>query len=134
MGGKSSKVVMAERLERSSKTGVLALQGLGLSQVPPKVFELNKLRSMSLAENKLETLPPELSMLKDLKTLQLNSNLLEDLPSAFSSFSKLEKLFLHQNTYIDACPNKHSCLQCMMMLLYRISLPPSPHAYLRILN
>eukprot|EP00056_Hartaetosiga_gracilis_P012387 m.197350 g.197350 ORF g.197350 m.197350 type:complete len:247 (+) comp13682_c0_seq1:128-868(+) len=99
MGGKSSKVVMEERLERSAKTGVLALQGLGLTQIPSKVMELNKLRSISLAANNLAELPSELSRLKDLKTLQLESNSLRDLPSEYTSMKKMEKIFLQKNRF-----------------------------------
>ena len=64
---------------KANKAEILSLSGLGLTTIPPQVFELTWLREFSLSRNRLTVLPPEIGQLTKLKSLWLNENNLTDL-------------------------------------------------------
>ena len=64
---------------KANKAEILSLSGLGLTTIPPQVFELTWLREFSLSRNRLTVLPPEIGQLTKLKLLWLNENNLTDL-------------------------------------------------------
>lgn len=73
------------------------LDGWGLQTIPPEVFELNNLRSLSLEFNELKELPKEISNLTALKHLHLSYNLLEALPDSIGKLSLLKSLTIKHN-------------------------------------
>lgn len=105
----------------------LAIDWLGLTELPPEVrympdlFEIeaghNKLRALPaeiadvallrklrLSNNRIETLPPELTRLRDLASLHLADNHLEALPEVLLELSELEILNLSDNQ-LDRIPD-----------------------------
>jgi Leucine-rich repeat (LRR) protein len=71
----------------------LCLIGAGLSEVPPRVFELPKLRSLDLSGNQLKTLPEiPAGALQKLVALSLADNPLEALPRGIGGLTSLQTL------------------------------------------
>ena len=63
-----------------SKSRELDLDQLGLEAVPPYVFSLGYLQSLSARKNRLAWLAPEISLLRRLTQLNLDTNFLHELP------------------------------------------------------
>lgn len=70
---------------------------LFLSQLPPEMQSLSKLRTLSLSNNLLAALPAFLGEYSALKTLDLDHNLLKDLPAEMGKLIKLEVISLQKN-------------------------------------
>src|SRR5437868_1866533 len=119
MAGKQGKKI-AERIQAWRKAGgMLQLNGLGLTEVPPMlralhelesvdfgrnnlkvvpswIGELTSLRLLSLSDNEIEELPPEIGNLRNLRGLSVSRNLLKSLPATLSA-PPLEKLYVWGN-------------------------------------
>ena len=96
---------MAVRVQRklddcaSTKSDRLDLHGLGMIQVPPRVFSLRHVTMLRLGANHLRELPHEIGQLTELKVLSLLSNQLVNLPPEIAQLRKLETLHLAQNQF-----------------------------------
>jgi Leucine-rich repeat (LRR) protein len=87
-----------ERIEQARKTGRLILHSLSPSKgVPAKVWTLQNLRSLNLANNKLTWLPSQIGSLLKLQTLTLSHNALESLPDELHHLLDLRTLAIDHN-------------------------------------
>jgi len=88
-----------ERIEacRISPRKNLNLSNLGLTRLPPQLFELTALTYLFLSENKLSSLPPQIGQLTALKTLYIDRNQLNSLPPEISKLTALTVLVLWRN-------------------------------------
>ncbi len=95
------------RIERWKQRGrrgeSLDLSGLGLTIVPPEIFQLTALTQLYLSNNSLSTLPPKIGQLSALVLLSLSNNQLSTLPPQISQLSALAWLDLDGNQ-ITALP------------------------------
>lgn len=88
-----------KRINTARKTAAveLSLFRLGLTEVPPQVFELIELQSLDLTLNKLTVLPVAVSELRHLQSLSLSNNKLTTLPATVSELRQLQSLSLSNN-------------------------------------
>ena len=73
---------------------VVNLNGLGLNELPPQLFEMVNLRKLDASTNNLKALPAELGALKQLEVLNLNKNKLTALGPVIGEFTNLKELIL----------------------------------------
>lgn len=73
------------------------LSGLGLTGVPPAVFQALGVERLALYMNRLTELPPELAKLTALRRLSLSDNALRELPEWIGDLRALQELFLDNN-------------------------------------
>src|SRR5689334_13431020 len=80
---KSSEEVASDLIEETLQHGAteLDLSEMGLSQLPPEIWQLTHLERLNLSRNELTELPPEIGELTNLQSLDLASNQLTSLPS-----------------------------------------------------
>jgi Leucine-rich repeat (LRR) protein len=81
---------LASARQYSLQVTVLVLEGLGLEQIPPEVWEMPLLETLVLNRNALSVLPLELRELTALKTLQLASNQLKEIPALPPNLTQLD--------------------------------------------
>jgi Leucine-rich repeat (LRR) protein len=103
---------LSQRLDRSHRTGILSLSGLGKSSLPRELVQelsnttsplLPLLKSVDLSLNKLSKIPLELGNLTQLRLLNLAQNKLRDISlddgeRCFGRLAKLETLDLRCNS------------------------------------
>ncbi|XP_010935651.1 plant intracellular Ras-group-related LRR protein 6 isoform X1 [Elaeis guineensis] len=77
---KDDEIGMATRLSLSSKE--LNLNGLGLTCVPPAVWETDEVVKVDLSRNSIEELPNELSTCSSIQVLVLSRNKIKEWPGA----------------------------------------------------
>ena len=75
----------------------LGLDDNGLSEVPPEVGGLVKLRTLSLSKNVLTTLPPEFGRLTGLVSLNLVQNEFTDVPAILIRLPRLKTVYVSGN-------------------------------------
>jgi internalin A len=75
----------------------LDLGGYDLTEVPPEIGELTKLKELCLSPNELTQLPPEIGKLKDLIELNLYGNKLTRLPPEIGELTNLKTLNVSSN-------------------------------------
>ncbi len=94
-----SYAIAQQRIAAARRTGSprLNLSMLGLTELPPELFDLTALRVLWLSENQLTALPPEFGRLTKLVRLRLNKNQLAALPPEFGTLTELRELMLHAN-------------------------------------
>jgi len=118
-----------ERIEacRRSRKKALALDGLGLSQLPPEIGQLKTLRSLNLDGNQLGSLPKEIGQLTDLRRLFLFDSPLRNLPTEIGLLNKLSMLLLVK-TQLSSLPKEIGQLTALTTLVLDFnqlsSLPP----------
>ena len=83
---------------KANKAQVLNLSGLGLTTIPPEVFELTNLKQLFLDSNKLTDLPQNVGQLTNLKVLSLSGNRLTTLPPELFELSGITGLWLDNNS------------------------------------
>lgn len=103
----------SKRFERAEKTGVLALQGAALQQIPQKVWALGSLRSLDLSSNKLVEISAAVGRLQSLTTLTLDRNRLSSLPPLPL---RLETISICENR-LTALPDQLGALTKLRRLL-----------------
>ena len=88
-----------EKIRRAKKKRqfVLSLAGLGLTDVPPELWDLTELRSLSLTRNNLFKLPEGIGSLKNLTKLDLSYNQLMTLPTTLANLKSLNTFDLTSN-------------------------------------
>ena len=79
----------------------LRLPHNGLSELPPGLAQLKKLRLLHLGANRLKKLPEVIGKLSHLENLYLNDNQIDDLPPWFVQLSKLIFLSLSHNAFTE---------------------------------
>lgn len=72
---------------RRTNSPHLNLSSLGLTELPPELFELTNLRVLWLSDNQLYSLPPQIGALSQLAPLRLNQNRLAALPPRFGALA-----------------------------------------------
>lgn len=77
----------------------LDLQGNGLTQLPPEIWELTQLRRLALWNNQLTYLPPEIGNLSNLEKLYLGGNKLKEIPPEIGNLTHLRSLDLSENEF-----------------------------------
>ncbi len=82
----------------------LHLSELGLTALPPELFQLTALTRLDLDGNHLTALPPELGQLTALTWLDLDKNQLTALPPKLGLLRALRLLFLNDNQLIALPP------------------------------
>lgn len=118
-----------ERIEacRVSQSTRLDLEELGLTRLPPQLFELTNLTALYSSDNKLIDLPPQIGQLKALTHLFLNSNHISDLPPQIGQLKALTYLLIDSNQLCDLPPEIGQLTALKVMYLSRNllhSLPP----------
>ncbi|MBS4167088.1 hypothetical protein NEOC65_002194 [Neochlamydia sp. AcF65] len=73
------------------------LSSVGLTFIPPEIFQLSQLQILYLSRNHLTALPAEIGQLSQLQTLYLDQNQLTALPAEIGQLTQLQKLYLNQN-------------------------------------
>jgi Leucine-rich repeat (LRR) protein len=88
-----------ERIEacRLKEQRELQLSGLGLTQLPEEVGQLQSVEEIYLCGNRLTVLPDVIGNLASLKSLWIRCNELRQLPSAIGNLKALQELHLSEN-------------------------------------
>ena len=106
-----------QQIERAQRKGatVLALEGMGLTEVPESLGNLTRLQLLDLSENQLTSLPKSLGNLAQLQELDLHTNQLTLLPESLSKLAQLRELNLFANK-LATLPNWIGCLKSLQGL------------------
>ncbi|MEM6283521.1 MAG: leucine-rich repeat domain-containing protein [Chloroflexota bacterium] len=88
---------------------------LGLTEIPPEVWELTHLETLWLDNNNLEALPPEIGQLRWLRQLRIGNNSLTTLPPEIGELKLLEILFAQENQ-IERLPASFGELRSLQRL------------------
>ncbi|WP_052435857.1 leucine-rich repeat domain-containing protein [Neochlamydia sp. EPS4] len=75
----------------------LSLERLGLTFLPPELWQLSKLQKLYLDRNQLTIIPAEIGQLSQLVMLDLSSNQLAYLPAEIGQLSQMQELYLNNN-------------------------------------
>lgn len=105
----------------------LNLADLGLTALPPELFQLSGLTVLNLDKNRLTSLPPEVGQLSALTQLHLFDNQLNSLPPEIGQLSVLTVLVLDNNQFTSLPPeiNQLSALTKLILSNNQLtSLPP----------
>ena len=87
-------------IKKAARTKNLALEGLGLHEIPAEIFEsVDGLKILDFSKNKLESLPPMFGQKysKTMKRLDLSMNRMVRLPAFLSTIKQLHTLDLSGN-------------------------------------
>jgi internalin A len=104
------------------------LRGNKLKTLPPEIGKLRNLTELHLRGNQLTNLPPEIGQLKKLALLDLSTNQLSQLPEEIVQLERLSELYLRENqlTYLPADIAQLSNLKKIDLRANRLdSLPPT---------
>ncbi|WP_166157902.1 leucine-rich repeat domain-containing protein [Neochlamydia sp. AcF84] len=80
-----------------TKLEELCLNGSQLTHLPAKIGQLSQLKFLHLRWNQLTDIPAEIGQLSQLRWLCLNGNQLTDIPEEIGQLSQLRWLYLSQN-------------------------------------
>ncbi|KIC74834.1 hypothetical protein DB42_AY00680, partial [Neochlamydia sp. EPS4] len=83
--------------EQGENITTLNLDGLGLTYLPPEVWQLSHLQALGLSNNQLTVIPPEIGQLSQLIALRLDGNHLTIILPEIGQLSHLEWLNLGGN-------------------------------------
>jgi Leucine-rich repeat (LRR) protein len=117
MEEKSDEQIAFERIAEVARqrTEKLDLSGLGLTELPKRIFELTWLEKLDLESVGLVTLSKDIGTLKNLKEINLLDNRLQELPQEFGNLELLENLNLDFNQ-IKHLPLEFAKLQNLSIL------------------
>ncbi|NJN72933.1 MAG: GTP-binding protein [Limnothrix sp. RL_2_0] len=87
----------------------LDLSGKRLTEIPKAIFQLKKIKKLSLFANQIKTIPEEIAKLENLTYLSLSGNKIKEIPSIIAKLHNLEKLYLYSNE-IQEIPESISSL------------------------
>lgn len=88
----------------ASEVETLNLTGKNITELPPEIGQLTRLRGLDLTANKLTTLPPEIGQLTNLRKLFLGGNGFASIPAEVAKLIQLEVLYLHVNLLSEFPP------------------------------
>ncbi|EER19107.1 leucine-rich repeat protein 1, putative [Perkinsus marinus ATCC 50983] len=91
------QAVVEAKCRQASQTKVLALRECALRSLPEDATEMEDLRTLDLAFNRLTSLPKEVAWHASLLKLNLSSNQLREVPSSLVFLLKLQSLQLQDN-------------------------------------
>jgi hypothetical protein len=94
---------------------MLDLSSLGLTDIPPELFDLTDLKCVYLNGNKLSKLPSAIAKLSNLEELYIYANKLTTLPESIGALQELTHLDLFDNNLI-ALPKEISKLDKLRFL------------------
>ncbi|MBS4169376.1 hypothetical protein NEOC95_000080 [Neochlamydia sp. AcF95] len=77
--------------------------GVGLTFLPPEIWQLSQLQTLNLSNNQLTTLSPKIGQLSNLQKLDISNNLLTAIPAEIGQLTKLQKLD-SSNNLLTAIP------------------------------
>ena len=105
------------RIEEAARTGAteLNLSNMGLTELPPEIWNLTKLTKLYLVGNRLTVLPPQIGNLTKLISLDVIQNQLAALPAEIENLTKLEGLVLNRNR-LAALPREIGKLTSLIVL------------------
>lgn len=86
-----------DALDHADSVTTLLIEDSGLTELPPTIRRLKKLRGMYLAGNRLRRLPDEIGELEELEELNVFENVLEHLPRSIGQLPALRRLSLNDN-------------------------------------
>jgi small GTP-binding protein len=72
--------------------------------IPPEIKELQKLRTLKINNNLIETLPPDICKLINLKTVELENNRIKELPSDLVKIKTLSDIKCSNNPFENIPP------------------------------
>jgi hypothetical protein len=93
----------------------LKLNNDGLVMVPPEVFQMKKLKKLSLIRNNLRGIPPEIGRLSNLEYLALQFNNIKTISDSIGRLKNLEYLDLRYNK-LEKLPDKLTELESLQFL------------------
>jgi len=92
----------------AEKTGVFASRGRGHDEIPPRVFEIARLRSLDLSKNNLKRISPKIGNCTSLVTFIVDDNKLEVIPEEMGNLSTLQVVSAQKNR-IHTLPSLAKC-------------------------
>jgi len=93
----------------------LNLSGNCLTEIPPFVFTLPRLKVLHLAENKISKISPQIGNLISLERLYLGNNQLKDIPRQVASIKNMKLLSLANNK-LTAIPEEFCYMDELIIL------------------
>lgn len=93
----------------------LDLQGLCLTALPPELFDLTHLKSLSLSSNALRSLPPEIGRLTELVDLDVSANEITTVAAEIGNLQSLKTLTFEYNL-IESLPAEIGRLRNLLRL------------------
>jgi Leucine-rich repeat (LRR) protein len=83
---------LEKAIKNKEKAYVLILNNKNLSEFPPEILKLKKLKILSLYNNNIESIPEGIDQLEDLEILDIWKNELDNLPASISKLKKLKRI------------------------------------------
>jgi internalin A len=111
---------------RVSGATELDLSDLGLTELPPELWQLNNLRWLNLFYNQLTNLPSEIGQLTKLQALWLNGNSLRELPPEIGQLNQLGVLLIQSNQLSSLPPEIGKLESLISLKLYDNELSELP--------
>jgi internalin A len=98
--------IALQRIQEAAASGAtqLDLSRLGLTELPPELWQLHKLRVLGLWSNQLTSLPAEIGQLSNLQILNLSYNQLTSLPPEIGQLTNLEWFHVDGNQLTSLPP------------------------------
>jgi internalin A len=95
-----------QRIEEEQRYGMkeINLAQLGLTEIPPELWQLTDLEHLYLYGNALTSLPPEIATLTKLRQLDLSANQLTHIPPEIGQLTQLDRLFVANNQLTQLPP------------------------------
>jgi small GTP-binding protein len=119
-------------IKQAAKDGVttLDLSNMGLTELPPEIGQLSKLKRLILGDwrggNQLTALPPEIGQLTQLTSLDIRANQLTALPPEFGQLTQLTSLDLWNNQLTALPPEFGQLTQLTSLYIRRNKLTALP--------
>jgi hypothetical protein len=122
---KAEQRIEAARLEEATE---LALENMGLTEVPEAISALTQLQWLNLDKNELTEVPEAITALTQLQWLFLNDNELTEVPEAIAALTQLQWLFLESNQLTELPEAIASLTKLQVLDLYSNQLTELPEA------
>ncbi|MBS4165284.1 Uncharacterized protein NEOC65_000337 [Neochlamydia sp. AcF65] len=113
--------------EHAKNITILKLMRLGLTFLPPELWQLSQLQDLDLSNNQLTVLSPEIRQLSQLKKLYLRNNKLTTIPAEIGQLSQLKHLILDRNqlTFLPAEIRQLSQLESLWLRSNQLIMLPA---------
>ena len=125
-----------KRIEEAAQNRAkeLNLSGLGLTELPPEIWNLTNLTRLDLDGNQLTALPPEIVKLTKLTRLDLDGNQLTALPPEIVKLTKLTRLHLDGNQLTALPPEIGKLTNLTELYLHDNQLTALPSEIVNLTN